>query len=50
MRSYKTDDGWLVLTDREREVIRVKLPPGKLTRAEIKAFERHLIANMYGAN
>ena len=45
-----TDDGWLVFLDGEREVIRVKLPPGGITQAELNEFKKHLIAHLHGAN
>lgn len=50
MKVRRTDDGWLVFTEDDREVIRVKLPEGGITQAELEAFKRHLIAHLHGAN
>lgn len=50
MKLTRTEDGWLVLMDGDREVIRVKLPDGGITQAELEAFKRHLIAHLYGEN
>lgn len=50
MKVKRTDDGWIVFSEGKREVIRVRLPEGGITRAELKAFEKHLIAHLHGAN
>lgn len=50
MKSRRTDDGWLVFIDGKREVARVRLPDGGVTRAELEAFKRHLLAHLYGGN
>jgi len=50
MKVTRTADGWLVFKEGKREVIRVKLPEGGMTRADLKAFEKHLIAHLHGAN
>lgn len=50
MKLTKTDDGWLVLKDGDREIIRVKLPDGGITQSELEAFKRHLIAHLHGDN
>jgi hypothetical protein len=50
MKVTRTDDGWLVFKEGKREVIRVKLPEGGMSRADLKAFEKHLIAHLHGAN
>ena len=50
MKTRRTADGWLVFTDGKREVIRVKLPEGGITQAELNEFKKHLIAHLNGAN
>lgn len=50
MKHKHTDDGWIVFYEGRREIIRVKLPEGGVTQAELKAFEKHLLAHLHGAN
>lgn len=50
LQTKRTDDGWIVFYDGKREVIRVKLPSDGISRAELRAFEHHLIAHLKGPN
>ena len=50
MKARRTDDGWLVFTEGKREVIRVKIPDGGITKAELNEFKKHLIAHLHGDN
>ena len=50
MKTRRTDDGWIVFYEGKREIIRVKLPEGGITRAELNEFKKHLLAHLHGAN
>jgi hypothetical protein len=50
VKARRTADGFLVFTEGKREVIRVKLPEGGMTQAELNEFKKHLLAHLHGAN